>query len=77
MSGAKLSEREKPVALVRALTAKDGLMIVIGSVIGSGIFLVPYGYPYNGAVPYQSYPPSYNEDVIEGRDWRIIGDDEG
>jgi APA family basic amino acid/polyamine antiporter len=41
MSGAKLSEREKPVALVRALTAKDGLMIVIGSVIGSGVFLVP------------------------------------
>lgn len=37
----KLSEREKPVALVRALTTKDGLMIVIGSVIGSGIFLVP------------------------------------
>ena len=27
--------------LVRALTTKDGLMIVIGSVIGSGIFLVP------------------------------------
>jgi APA family basic amino acid/polyamine antiporter len=42
MSGAKLSEQErKPVALVRALTAKDGVMIVIGSVIGSGIFLVP------------------------------------
>ena len=41
MSQAKLPEREKPVALVRALTAKDGLMIVIGSVIGSGIFLVP------------------------------------
>jgi basic amino acid/polyamine antiporter, APA family len=41
MSGAKPTEREKPVALVRALTAKDGLMIVIGSVIGSGIFLVP------------------------------------
>jgi APA family basic amino acid/polyamine antiporter len=41
MSGAKPSQREKPVALVRALTTKDGLMIVIGSVIGSGIFLVP------------------------------------
>jgi APA family basic amino acid/polyamine antiporter len=41
MSEAKQSEQEKPVALVRALTAKDGLMIVIGSVIGSGIFLVP------------------------------------
>lgn len=41
MSQAKPSERAKPVALVRALTAKDGLMIVIGSVIGSGIFLVP------------------------------------
>ncbi|MGD0733439.1 MAG: amino acid permease [Terracidiphilus sp.] len=41
MSQTKLSDREKPVALVRALTAKDGLMIVIGSVIGSGIFLVP------------------------------------
>ena len=41
MSGAKPPVPEKPVALVRALTAKDGLMIVIGSVIGSGIFLVP------------------------------------
>jgi APA family basic amino acid/polyamine antiporter len=29
------------VSLVRALTVKDGLMIVIGAVIGSGIFLVP------------------------------------
>ncbi len=36
-----------------------------------------YGYPYTGGVSYSSYPPSYNEDVIEGRDWRIIGDDEG
>ncbi len=36
-----------------------------------------YGYPYTGNVPYTNYPPSYNEDVIEGRDWRIIGDDEG
>lgn len=41
MSQAKMPRREGPVALVRALTAKDGLMIVIGSVIGSGIFLVP------------------------------------
>lgn len=41
MSGAKPLEREKPLALVRALTTGDGLMIVIGSVIGSGIFLVP------------------------------------
>lgn len=41
MSGAKLPEPKKPVALVRALTAKDGLTIVIGTVIGSGIFLVP------------------------------------
>jgi len=41
MSGSEPSGREQPVALVRALTAKDGLMIVIGSVIGSGIFLVP------------------------------------
>ena len=41
MSPTRLPEQEEPVALVRALTAKDGLMIVIGSVIGSGIFLVP------------------------------------
>ncbi len=41
MSGTQLSEKQKPLALVRALTARDGLMIVIGSVIGSGIFLVP------------------------------------
>lgn len=41
MKEAGLSKQDKPVALVRALTAKDGLMIVIGSVIGSGIFLVP------------------------------------
>jgi basic amino acid/polyamine antiporter, APA family len=41
MSRAKPSEREQPVTLVRALTVRDGLMIVIGSVIGSGIFLVP------------------------------------
>ncbi|MGA7340693.1 MAG: amino acid permease [Terracidiphilus sp.] len=31
----------KQVALTRALTAKDGFTIVVGSVIGSGIFLVP------------------------------------
>jgi APA family basic amino acid/polyamine antiporter len=41
VSGAKPTKPETPVALVRALTAKDGLMIVVGSVIGSGIFLVP------------------------------------
>lgn len=41
MTEAKVPERTKPVALVRALTTRDGLMIVIGSVIGSGIFLVP------------------------------------
>ena len=41
MSRANLPKRKKPLALVRALTTKDGLMIVIGSVIGSGIFLVP------------------------------------
>lgn len=40
-SAAGVPEDGKPVGLVRALTAKDGLMIVIGSVIGSGIFLVP------------------------------------
>ncbi len=37
----------------------------------------PYGYPYSGTTSYSNYPPTYNEDVIEGRDWRIIGDDEG
>ncbi len=36
-----------------------------------------YGYPYPGATSYASYPPSQHEEVIEGRDWRIIGDDEG
>lgn len=41
MNETKQLEQERQVRLVRALTTKDGLMIVIGSVIGSGIFLVP------------------------------------
>jgi APA family basic amino acid/polyamine antiporter len=41
MNETKQLKQERQVPLVRALTTKDGLMIVIGSVIGSGIFLVP------------------------------------
>ncbi|MGE5140027.1 MAG: hypothetical protein ACM3JD_11235 [Rudaea sp.] len=37
---------------------------------------LPYGYP-GGTASYGAYPPSMNEDVIDGREWRIIGDDEG
>ncbi len=33
-------------------------------------------YPLGGATNY-TYPPVMNEDVIDSRDWRIIGDDEG
>ena len=36
-----------------------------------------YMYPYPGATPYVNYAPSQREDVIEGRDWKIIGDDDG
>jgi hypothetical protein len=36
-----------------------------------------YGYPYPNAASYSNYAPSQHEDVIESRDWRIIGDDEG
>ncbi len=36
-----------------------------------------YAYPYPGATPYVNYAPSQYEDVIEGRDWKIIGDDDG
>ncbi len=36
-----------------------------------------YGYPYANPASGTNYPPTYNEEVIEGRDWRIIGDDEG
>ncbi len=35
-----------------------------------------YGYPMNGAMPYP-YAQSMHEDVIDSRDWKIIGDDEG
>ncbi len=35
-----------------------------------------YVYPYPGATPYVNYAPSQREDVIEGRDWKIIGDDD-
>ncbi len=35
-----------------------------------------YGYPMNGVAPYP-YGQSMHEDVIDSRDWKIIGDDEG
>ncbi len=35
-----------------------------------------YGYTTGGAVPFNGYPTSMHEDVIDSRDWRIIGDDE-
>ncbi|MGE5140326.1 MAG: hypothetical protein ACM3JD_12745 [Rudaea sp.] len=35
------------------------------------------GVPPYASGPYSNYPPSMNEDVIDSRDWRIIGDDEG
>lgn len=37
-------------------------------------------FPFNynqGASPYANFATTYNENVIESRDWRIIGDDEG
>ncbi len=37
---------------------------------------VPYAYPPNMA-GYAPYGSSMSEEVIDGRDWRIIGDDEG
>ena len=36
----------------------------------------PYGYPLPGATPYANYAPAPNENVIESRDWRIIGEDD-
>jgi APA family basic amino acid/polyamine antiporter len=37
----KSAEVQAEVTLVRTLTTKDGFMIVVGAIIGSGIFLVP------------------------------------
>lgn len=48
-------------------------IIVIGPPQGQG-------YPNQGSYGYpQGYPyaPSMNEEIIDSRDWRIIGDDEG
>ncbi len=36
-----------------------------------------YGYGYPGAASYDGYAGQQQEQVIDGRDWRIIGDDEG
>lgn len=36
----------------------------------------PYGYPLNGAAAYP-YSQAMHEEVIDSRDWKIIGDDEG
>jgi hypothetical protein len=34
----------------------------------------PFGYSAAGPVPYASYPSRESDRIIEGRDWRIIGD---
>ncbi len=36
---------------------------------------MPYGYPTANPNMYPGFPPEQYQEVVDGRDWRIIGDD--
>ncbi len=37
---------------------------------------VPFAYPVDRSLHYPNYPLRESDDVIEGRDWRLVGEDE-